>query len=338
MINDPLKKSDIARKFRDKYGAKMPTMKLARIMYSKNKLLFKNVENARKVLRYIEGKNGDYNRRSVAKDEKKYVMVGSRGYNPYKLPETDAKDLVPFNIKGEHKRALLIGDVHLPYHSVDAVTVCFDYARKEKPDLIILGGDIIDCHRLSKFVRDPKARKFSEELKQLEQFVEAIKKAFNCRIVYKLGNHEIRYDHFLSEKAEELAGIDEFELVNIIRKRAKDVDIIQDKRLIMLNELPVLHGHEFGRGFFNPVNAARGLQLRAKVSAIQFDVHKTSEHTETDLHGVIKTTWSVGCLCGLKPDYLPYNSWNHGFAICDLDSNGVDYDIRNKRIYKYRVL
>lgn len=339
MINQLTKNGncEIARKYRDKYPD-MPTMKLARIMYKENKLSFKDVERARSSLRYIEGKLGK------AKDKftkpvtnSKYFRAEERPKNPYNLPESDAKDIPPFLVTG-HKRAAIIADVHLPYQDNDAITVWLDYVKKEKPDLIILDGDIADFFQLSKFVRDPSQRKFSDELKHLEKFIEIVKRTFECRIIYKFGNHELRYEHFLFQKAEELVGVEEFELKNIIQKRAKDVEIVSDKTIIMLNELPVLHGHEFARGFFNPVNVARGLHLRAKVSAIQAHSHKTSEHTETDLHGVIKTTWSVGCLCHLKAPYDPYNSWNHGGAIIDLDDNGIDYDVRNKRIYKGRVL
>ena len=49
-------KADKARQYRVDYGMKMPTLKLARIMYGDNNLLFKNVEDARHTLRYIEGK------------------------------------------------------------------------------------------------------------------------------------------------------------------------------------------------------------------------------------------------------------------------------------------
>lgn len=327
-------KSETAKKYRTKHP-EMPTLKLARIMYDENKLLFKDVENARSILRYIEGKQGSKLKADVA--HKEFIKDEPRPYNPYNLPDSDGKDIPPFEVKG-HKRALLIGDVHLPYHDIEAITVCFDNAKKEKPDLVILGGDLIDCFQLSKYARDPRLRKFSEELEQLEQFVEAVKRTFDCRILYKFGNHEIRYEHYLFQKAEELVGVHEFELKNIIQKRAKDVEIIGDKTIIMLNELPVLHGHEFNRGFFNPVNVARGLHLRAKVSALQFHAHKTSEHTETDLHGAIKTTWSVGCLAHLKAPYDPYNNWNSGFCMVDLDANGVDYDVRNKRIFKGKAL
>jgi len=36
--------------------------------------------------------------------------------------------------------------------------------------------------------------------------------------------------------------------------------------------------------------------------------------------------------------YMPLNKWNHGFGVVDLDSNGKDYEFRNKRIYKGKVL
>lgn len=52
-------KISIARTFRTKYGMKMPTLKLARIMFNENKLTFKDIEDARSALRNIEGKKTD---------------------------------------------------------------------------------------------------------------------------------------------------------------------------------------------------------------------------------------------------------------------------------------
>ena len=98
----------------------------------------------------------------------------------------------------------------------------------------------------------------------------------------------------------------------------------------------MIHGHEFGQSIFSPVNIARGLFLRGKVSALQGHHHMTSEHTETDMNRNITTTFSVGCLCELFPGYLPINRWNHGFAICDLD--GDRFHVRNYRIHKGEVL
>jgi hypothetical protein len=152
-----------------------------------------------------------------------------------------------------------------------------------------------------------------------------------------MGNHEYRYNSFLYQKAHELIGVEEFDLESIIQKRCPDVEIIDDKRIVMISGLPFVHGHEFGRSFFSPVNAARGLFLQAKHSCVKADCHTSSEHTETDIMGKMMTTYSVGALCGLTPKWLPHNKWNAGFAMIDIIDD-TNYNFRNYRIYKGKVV
>jgi predicted phosphodiesterase len=327
-------KADTARQYRTKFPEK-PSLALARIIYKENKKLFKNVEDARDKLRYIEGKKGEKSRKEVAKTG--FFLEQARPYNPYKLPDSNAKDIEPFVLKG-HNRVFLLNDVHIPFHANEAITAAFDYAKKQKPDAVVLNGDILDCFQLSYFLKDPRQKDFAQELKLFKQFFEVMERTFKCKIYYKFGNHELRYEHYLFQKAGELVGVEEFELANIIKARAEGITVIGDKTIIKANSLSIIHGHETGRGMFNPVNTARSLHLKTNVTALQGDSHQTSEHTTTDLHGEIKTTWSVGALCGLHPKYLPYNKWNWGFAIIDLDQNRKDFNVHNKRIYKNKVL
>jgi hypothetical protein len=129
---------------------------------------------------------------------------------------------------------------------------------------------------------------------------------------------------------------EEFE--NIIKARARGIEIIGDKRPMKLNNLWGIHGHEYIGGISAPVNPARGLFLKAKVSTFQGHNHQTSEHTEPTLTGKMVTTWSLGCLSELHPAYMPLNKWNHGFAEVDLDANGEDFEFRNKRIFKGKIV
>lgn len=328
-------KTETAKEYRVKHGKDMPTLKLARIMYNENKLLFKDVEEARTRLRYIEGKTGKNHRRLMKKTE--FVVTEDRPKNPYKLPESDEHTYDPFVIKG-HKRVAIFSDIHVPYHSIDALTAAIQYTKKEKPDALLLNGDTIDCHKLSRYVKDPKARDFKGELDTFKALIDVFKKELNCKIYFKIGNHEERYENFLSEKAGELKGIEEFEFENILKARAEGIDVIGEKRYMLLNELTGIHGHEYVGGISAPVNVARGLFLRAKTSSFQGHNHQTSEHTEPTLMGKMITTWSLGCLCELHPPYMPLNKWNHGFGIVDLDDSGTGYEFRNKRIYKGKVL
>lgn len=326
--------ADIARKWRAKYP-KLPHLKLARlIMKSKDGLNFKSVETARSSLRYIAGKNGEWLRhKSVVKSE--FFELEPRPLNPYKLPESDETSFEPYHIRG-HKRVAVFSDIHAPFHSIPALTAAIAYVKKEKPDALLLNGDSIDCHKLSKFAHDAGKRDFAGELEIFRQLIWSLAKTLKCKIYFKVGNHEERYDKYLAEKAGELQGVEEFVLEQIIRARAEGIGYIADKRIMRLGGLNVIHGHEFTTGFFNPVNVARGLYLRGKTSAMQGHSHQTSEHTEADMNGKITTTWSVGCLCELHPNYAPLNKWNHGFAIIDID--GQNFEVRNKRIYKGVVL
>jgi predicted phosphodiesterase len=323
----------ICREYKKKYPD-MNTTKLSRIVYAENSLLFPDSEAARSCLRYIEGKKGN-NYREANPHKEYFRPKEHQTTTPYFIPKSDETPFEPYILKG-HKRIAVLNDIHLPYHSESALKAAIDYAKKEKVDALLLNGDILDMFQLSRFLRDPRKRHFSDELTMMKDVLNIFSKQLKCKIYFKYGNHEERYEHFLFMKAKELIGVEEFELDNIIRARSEGIDIIKDKRIIRANGLNIIHGHEYTQGIFNPVNVARGLFLRGKTSAMQGHSHQTSEHTETDMNGKITTTWSVGCLCGLSPEYAPLNKWNHGFAIIDLD--GKDFDVRNKRILKGRVL
>lgn len=319
-------KVELCNQYREQYGWDMPTLKLARIVYKENRLLFRDVEAARSFLRGIEGKA--LNRVKVRK------VVPERPKNPYNLPQSDEATYEPYELKA--KRLLVLSDIHIPYHNIEALTCAFNFAKGEKPDAILLNGDTIDFFGLSRFSKDPKARSFANELNTFKEFIEILKKTFNAKIFFKIGNHEERYFHFLWMKAHEIVGVEEFELENIIKSRAEGIEIIKDKRIIKAGDLNIIHGHEFGGSVFSPVNIARGLFLKGKVSAMQGHNHCSSEHSESNMNGELTTTWSVGCLCELHPAYLPINKWNHGFSLVDIDEQ--NFEVRNKRIHKGKIL
>lgn len=322
-------KLELCRNYRAKYGWGMPTLKLARIIYAENKLLFKDAETVRTDLRRIENKRGVESGRPP-----KQKVVPDRPKNPYKLPESDAKQFEPYNI--EETKILILSDIHIPYHDIDALTAILDYVQEQEIEAVLLNGDILDFYGLSRFVRDPKARSVADELCMLEVFYASLQEHLPVPVYYKMGNHEERYDHFLFMKAAEIIGVEEFGLDAVITRRMPGVRIIKDKRIVKFGHLSIIHGHEYASGIFQSVNVARGLFLKSKVSSLQGHAHQVSEHTETDLHGKITTTWSVGCLCDLHPDYAKLNKWSQGFAIAQ--RNGDDFHVKNYRIHQGQIL
>lgn len=323
--------AELARQYRVKFPD-MPTLKLARILYKKENAYFTKLENARSVLRYIEGKKGVKDKANVA--NKEFIREEARPYNPYNLPESDETEYEPYHFKA--KRVVILSDIHAPYHNIAALSKAIEFAKKDKVDACLINGDMWDFHHLSRFMKDPRKKNFAEELKVGTEIIRTIQNVLKCPVTLKYGNHDERYEHYLWQKLGELNGVEDFELHNIIKKRVPDIEVVKDKRIIKLGDLNCIHGHELGQSVFSPVNTARGYYLRAKASTIGGHYHKASEHTEMDINGKIITTWSVACLCELSPAYLPINSWGHGFAIVDID--GQDFHVRNYRIYKGKVL
>lgn len=314
--------------------AKLPRAKLARIIKNENPLVFESAESVRSYLRIIVGKSGTPKKGNQIMPE--FQEIEDRPSNPYNLPKSDETDNEPF-ILPHFAHVAILSDIHVPYHSIKAITAVLDYYESKKPDALILNGDIIDMYQGSRFVRDPRKRSIAEELKAMSELVSVLRDKLQCPVYFKEGNHEERYDHLLFTKAKEIVGVEEFELEAIIRKRIPDVTYIKDKRIIMIggkngkNGLSVIHGHEFGKSFFSPVNPARGLFLRAKASALQGHQHQSSEHSEKDINDKLTTCWSTGCLSELYPDYAKYNKWNHGFAEVFVHADGT-YNVHNIRI------
>lgn len=324
--------SQLAREYRLKFPD-MATLTLARILYKENVSVYKDVDSARSSLRYIEGKKGAKDKKDLK--DKSLVMEHPRPYNPYKLPESDEKEWKPYEIKGVKKLAVF-SDIHVPYHSISALTAAIDYSVKEGCDGLLLNGDTIDFYGLSRFMKDPRKRSVSHELQACNDLLDILG-SLEMKIFFKMGNHDERYQHYLMHKAPELLGIREFELEYLLRLKERGIDFITDKRIIKANKLNILHGHEFVGGISAPVNIARGLFLRAKVSAMQGHNHQSSSHTENNLNGEITTTWSLGCLCELHPEYMPINKWNHGFAIVHLNGNGKEFEVYNHSIINGKI-
>jgi len=326
-------KTDIARDYRQKHGMAMPTLTLARIMYAENKEVFTNLEDARHSLRYIEGKTGKKKIKYLSK-KTEFLMSEARPKNPWKLPESEESNYEPYIIKA--KKLAVLSDIHVPYHSISALGCALDKIAEEKPDAILLNGDTVDFYGLSRFMKDARKRSVAHELQALNEFLDVLQQ-FDAKIIYKLGNHDERYEHFLMHKAPELLGIPEFKFENLLKAGERGMAVVGEKRIIKANNLNIIHGHEYP-SVFSPVNIARGLYMKGKVSAMQGHNHQVSEHTETDMNGEIVTTWSLGCLCELNPAYMPLNRWSQGFAMVDLSDNSKDFEVRNYRIFKGKIL
>jgi len=257
--------------------------------------------------------------------------------NTFDLPPSQESNYQPYKLPINHNNILIIGDIHVPYHNIPALTLALKYGLENGVNTILLNGDIIDFYAISRFEKDPRKRNFGHEVLMTRQFLTTLRKLFpDAAIYYKCGNHDIRYDHYIMRNAPDLLGMDEFSFTSLMKLDELNIEFIPDKQVIHAGKLTILHGHELGASVFSPVNIARGLFLRAKDNALCGHHHQASEHTEPNINGKLTTCWSVACLCELHPDYLPINKHHHGFAHVKVMDTG-EFEVSNYRIVNGKI-
>lgn len=322
----------------------LPSRTLGRKLFHENKGVWASIEVARQSILYHRGRVCRVSaHRPVVRCAAPIASTApSRPWNPQTyLPKSDESVFTPHVIAVDRETlALVLSDIHIPYHNLAALTCALDHGRKMGCRLVILNGDTLDFHGLSRFLKDPRARSPKGELARANQLLDAIDELFpKARKIWKDGNHDERYNHYLMAQAPELFDVlaENCSLPQLLELNDRGWEYITDKRPMYLGGLTLIHGHEYPTPVLGPVNAARGLFLRAKDCAMVGHHHQTSEHTDPTIREKIITTWSTGCLCELHPAYARFNRWNHGFATIDLAKDG-DFQVHNHRIHGGKLL
>jgi len=298
---------------------------LARIICQKHPDL--KLEDVRRNIRYYTGAGGVVQRKIIK--DRRFLRPADGSYKT---------KLTPVNISVEdyifpHKKPLILSDIHLPYHVLDALEIALEKGYKEGVDSIYLNGDILDFYQISRFTKEGGMMSIREERDMFFDLISWIRQSFDVPIYFKVGNHEERLEHYIMNKAPELASLPELSLRQFLKLDELGVEYISGRQKTLMGKLITIHGHEFGDSVFSPVNPARGLFLRAKSSTAAGHNHQTSEHHENNLKSDSMACFSIGCLCQLTPMYRPfaYTKWNHGFAIPIIDNDG-SFEFNNYRI------
>ena len=285
------------------------------------------VEQARSTLRIVRGQHGKAQRKLATVPKE----AGKAGTKP-KLPPSKTESWTPFELAPG--KTLSLSDIHIPYHESKAVEAAIIWAKRRKPDAVLLNGDTLDFYSISRWQKDPRKREFKVELEAGVEFLQWIRGKFpNAQIVFKIGNHEDRWNHWLWNNAPEICDLPQIQLDAMLQLEDLGIELVGDGRPVKAGNLPIFHGHELPKGMTNPVNMARGAFLRMLDTVLVGHGHRSSSHTEPNWTHQEVTTWSQGCLCSLPPEYARINKWNHGFAFVEHDSSG-EFDLQNLRISK----
>ena len=314
------------------YVVKFPSISKSSIaakLFNDYPTLFKNQEDARSFVRNATNSFG----------------VEHRKYNPRnivhtpELPPSLSKSRVFVDLPISSNNILWMSDVHLPNHDKDAINLATKYGKDKKINCIVLGGDILDNTPFTSHDSPPpSADDVREWFDYAEIFFSHLRTLFpKAHIVWLEGNHDNWYVRYLMKKAPMLFNDEYFRLPERLSLKKYNIDFYDQNVILRAGKLHMAHGHTIVRGVFAPVNAARGVFMRAKSSMMVGHVHTTSNHSETNIKEEPISCWSVGCLCTLSPDYDPHNTkHNLGFAHITVEKDG-SFAVDNKRIINYKI-
>ena len=303
---------------------------IAKALFDGAPSLWGSVESARSTIRYLSGQLGEHkpaNQQNVRAPRKP-------GYTEL-LPMSRKNNNPP--VKIGPGSILILSDLHIPYHDLPSLKAALHYgADHVKPETIVLLGDIIDCYQVSAWDRRPSRVGIKGELESLNLFFQTLCNMFpESRILWKEGNHEERMNRYILTNAPALWDVKGVNLREMSGAEGYGIEYINERRRIDAGRLSMYHGHELqGRASVNP---ARSQFVQTCISTIAGHCHRTSTHLESDDNGKLIGSWSMGCLCDMRPEYAPINKWNHGFGVAHIRTDG-SFNVENKIIIDGEVV
>ena len=251
---------------------KLPSMTLAKKIYAENNKQFTDIEAVRSCLRYYRGKKGEKTKSQLASREFLDQDI------EFVMPESYAETFEPYEIS--QSRTLIISDLHIPYQDNDSIQKAINYGKEKKVNCILINGDVLDFAGISRHEKDWRQRQVHQEFEAARIFLSSLREHFpKAKIVFKLGNHDERWEKWLFLKAPEIFDDPEFKLESRLRLGELKIDIVKDKRPVKIGKLFILHGHELFGGSGGVIPAELLLEYEEKVKETQVDVIDNNNNT-----------------------------------------------------------
>jgi hypothetical protein len=142
--------------------------------------------------------------------------------------------------------------------------------------------------------------------------------AKNARIVWVIGNHEIRLQKYLWTRAPELASLPSLDIRNLFELNKFGIHYTDQPLLV--GDTLMTHGHLARKG---SGNTARAMLDEYGRSVIHGHTHRLGAIYKTSA-GQNFMAFENGCLCQLTPEFLPPGTvnWQHGFSVGYLMGDG----------------
>lgn len=234
-------------------------------------------------------------------------------------------------IPKSRNKILWLSDLHFPKHDNAAIDIALGFGAKEKADVIVLGGDILDNTPFSRHGHETKDEDISLWFDMVVEFLKKLRKKFPKALIYWLeGNHDKWFKQYIISNARVLQNDRYFTIEKRLQLDAFGVQYLPETSILKFADLFLHHGHLFFRGRCLPINPAKTIFSVANASVLCGHVHHDHKYTASAIDGTKLKCYTSGCLSTLTPSYSPFANYVKGFAF--VQKVGSKHTLRNLTI------
>lgn len=215
----------------------------------------------------------------------------------------------------KNMKVICCSDLHIPYQDDAAIEWAIDVIRKEKPEKLVIAGDVLDCTGLSRFTPIRGALTLSEEIELTNGILDHIEKKIpsKTKVIFISGNHSARIDKYIMTHAIKLDGMISLSKELMLKKRGWKY--VPFGGYIDIEKVRYIHG--------SIIRKWAGMSALADVANEHTNIVRAHSHrlglcyTSTRDHTYF--AMEVGCMCNLHQPYLlernGWADWQQGMGI-----------------------
>lgn len=237
-----------------------------------------------------------------------------------------------------YRRVAFLTDMHYPFQCPRAIDAAFDFLQDWRPDLLILGGDQVDCYAISDYDKDPaREARLQDECDSVRPLWAACE-ALHCDVLAFEGNHEERLTRRKNKAG--LADVRGLDMPTLTGMPAHFRWAPSQSHYRVGGPdwgLVFLHGDLKGRGC-SAANPAGAMLKKLRGSSISGHIHRFDAAFSGTYSGRPLEAFTVGHMGDVTKaaDYITSPDWQQGFATVEFDHDAEWFGVHLHRVVSGR--
>jgi hypothetical protein len=219
------------------------------------------------------------------------------------------------------ERTLVFGCLHTPFQHKKSWDAVLSFISYYKPQRIIANGDMHDLYTVSRWFKNPtRVDSLQDEIDAGRDANLALRKAAgkNTEIIMNFGNHEFRWDSYISENAPMFRSLRDLKFEEAFGLNAAKIIPNRGKqgKYARYNLGPIQVGHfEVAR---DSAATEKSLFIAKGTNIVASHSHRKGQYFHTNADGTTYNAVGTGCLCDPdQQEYVEDPNWQHGFVLVE---------------------